>query len=142
MTISVTTRTLGSRTREAAGFDVPPPEDARDDGSMTLRDLIEHVVREQVKLFNARQQAMRFDRVLSEARIDEGRVKGKVDPASKDDPKEADAEEAVGAALQAFEDGMYLVIIDEVEKRSLDEPVYLSPNSRLVFVRLAFLAGA
>lgn len=142
MPLHVTTRTLGSRQREAAGFDVPPPEGARDDGSMSLRDLIEHVVREQVRLFNDRQQERRFDRVLSEAQIDEGRVKGKVDPASKDDPKEADAEEAVGAALQAFEDGMYLVIIDEVEKRSLDEPVYLSPNSRLVFVRLAFLAGA
>lgn len=141
MALHVTTRTLGSRQREAAGFDVPPPEDARDDGSMTLRHLIEHVVREQVGLFNARQQERRFDRVLSEAQIDEGRAKGKVDPASKDDPTEADAEEAVGAALQAFEDGMYLVIIDEVEKRSLDEPVYLSPNSRLVFVRLTFLAG-
>lgn len=142
MPLHVTTRTLGSRRREAVGFDVPPPEGARDDGSMTLRDLIEHVVREQVKLFNDRQQERRFDRVLSAAQIEGGRAKGKVDPASKDDPQEADAEEAVGAALQAFEDGMYLVIIDEVEKRSLDEPVYLSPNSRLVFVRLAFLAGA
>ncbi len=142
MPLHVTTRTLGGRKREAAGFDVPPPEGAHDDGSMTLRHLIEHVVREQVKLFNARQQARRFDRVLSEARMVEGRAKGKVDPSSKEDPKEADAEEAVGVALQAFEDGMYLVILDEVEKRSLDEPVYLSPNSRLVFVRLAFLAGA
>lgn len=142
MPLHVTTRTLGSRRREAAGFDVPPPQDAHDDGSMTLRHLIEHVVREQVKLFNDRQQERRFDRVLTAARIDEDRVKGKVDPASKDNTGQADAEEAIGAALQAFEDGLYLVIIDEVEKRSLDEPVYLSPNSRLVFVRLAFLAGA
>lgn len=141
MPLRVTTRTLASR-RESAGFDVPPPEDARDDGSMTLRDLIAYVVREQVRLFNNRQQERRFDRVLTEAQIEGGRAKGKVDPASKDDPKEADADEAVGAALQAFEDGMYLVIIDEVEKRNLDEPVYLSPNSRLVFVRLTFLAGA
>ena len=141
MALCVTTRTLASR-RECAGFDVPPPEDARDDGSMTLRDLIAYVVREQVKLFNARQQERRFDRVLRGAQIEDGRARGKVDPAAKEDPKEADAREAVGAALQAFEDGLYLVIIDEVEKRSLDEPVYLSPNSRLVFVRLAFLAGA
>ncbi|MGD1915690.1 MAG: hypothetical protein ACFCBV_05840 [Phycisphaerales bacterium] len=141
MAVHVTTRTLGSR-REATGFEVPPPPDAHDDGSMVLRDLIEHVVRQQVRLFNARQADRRFDRVLTEPQIREGREKGKVDPAAKEDPTEANAEEAVGAALQAFEDGMYLVIIDEVEKRSLDEPVYLSSNSRLVFVRLTFLAGA
>lgn len=82
MALRVTTRTLASR-RESAGFDVPPPEDARDDGSMTLRDLIAYVVREQVRLFNNRQQERRFDRVLRETRIEAGRARGKVDPASQ-----------------------------------------------------------
>jgi hypothetical protein len=48
----------------------------------------------------------------------------------------------VATALQAFEDGLYLVIIDEVERRSLDEPVHLAEDSQLVFIRLTFLAGA
>ena len=53
-----------------------------------------------------------------------------------------DAEAAVGAALQGFEDGLYLVIVDGVEQRSLDSQVYLTADSRLVFLRLTFLAGA
>ena len=42
----------------------------------------------------------------------------------------------------AFEDGLYLTIIDGVERRSLDEPVRLTEDSQLVFIRLTFLAGA
>ena len=53
-----------------------------------------------------------------------------------------DAEAAVGAALQGFEDGLDLVIVDGVEQRSLDSQVYLTADSRLVFLRLTFLAGA
>jgi len=48
----------------------------------------------------------------------------------------------VGAALTGFEDGLYLVILDGVEQKELEQPVYLRDDSRLVFLRLAFLAGA
>ena len=123
-------------------FDVPPLPDLHDDGELLLRDLIEHVVRCQVRQFNQRQNRQRFDLVLSAATIEHAAELGKVDPAGKSDRAQADADEAVAAALMAFEDGLFLVIIDEVERRSLEEPVYLSPNSRLVFLRLTFLAGA
>jgi hypothetical protein len=133
---------LGRRKPLLCDFDVPPPDGLRDDGDLLLRDLIEHVVRHQVRSFNERQEAARFDRVLAAAAIERAAEAGKVDPAGRVGRASADAEEAIGAALQAFEDGLYLVIIDDVERRSLDEPVYLSPTSRLVFLRLTFLAGA
>jgi len=140
--ITVSTRTLGRRKPLLGDFDVPPPDSAHDDGDMLLRDLIEHVVRHQVAQFNKRQELKRFDWVLSADSIETAAAKGKVDPAGRPNRKTADADEAVGAALQAFEDGLYLVVIDEVERRSLDEHVYLAPTSRLVFLRLTFLAGA
>lgn len=79
---------------------------------------------------------------MSETAIKKGAEAGKVDPAGRPERETANLEVAVCTALQAFEDGMYLVIIDEVERRNLDEHVYLSPSSRLVFMRLTFLAGA
>ena len=48
----------------------------------------------------------------------------------------------MAAALQGFEDGLYLVVLDGVEQRELDRQVYLTAESRLVFLRLTFLAGA
>jgi hypothetical protein len=140
--LTISTRSIGRRKPVLGDFDVPPPPDLRDDGELLLRDLIEHVVRCQVRQFNQRQNDRRFDRVLSAQSIEQAAKAGKVDPAGRSDRTPADPDEAVGAALQAFEDGLFLVIIDEVERRSLEEPVYLSSNSRLVFLRLTFLAGA
>ena len=42
--------------------------------------------------------------------------------------QEVDDDQAVFAALTAFEDGMYLVVIDEVEHKKLDQQVYLTPD--------------
>jgi hypothetical protein len=44
--------------------------------------------------------------------------------------------------LQAFEDGLYLVAVDGVEQRNLDARIFLAADSRVVFIRLVFLAGA
>lgn len=142
MALSISTRSIGRRKPVLGDFDVPPPPDLRDDGELVLRELIEHVVRHQVGRFNERQVGGRWDRVLTAASIEQAAAVGKVDPAGRPNRELADADEAVGAALRAFEDGLFLVIIDEVERRSLDEPVYLSPSSRMVFLRLTFLAGA
>lgn len=142
MSLTISTRAIGRRKPLLGDFDVPPPDSLHDDGELLLRHLIEHVVGHQVQAFNERQEASRFDRVLSSSAIEQGAAAGKVDPAGKPPRRKAKVDEAVGAALQAFEDGLYLVVIDEVERRSLDEPVYLSPSSCIVFLRLAFLAGA
>ncbi len=142
MALKVSTRTLGGRKPLLDDFSVPPPPAHGGGDDLRLRDVIEHVVRHEVARFRQRQEARRFDRVLSEAHIAEAASRGRVDPASKHLKQEVDPDEAVGNALQAFEDGLYLVIIDEVERRSLDEPVRLAEESRLSFIRLTFLAGA
>jgi hypothetical protein len=50
-------------------------------------------------------------------------------------------EQAIGTALEAFEDSIYLVILDEKEHRDLDAQVYVQAESRITFVRLTLLAG-
>lgn len=145
MALTVRTRSLSKKKRLLDDFSVPPPPslDGKDGGeSLTLRHVIEHVVREEVRRFMARQAERRFDRVLAPAEIDRQATRGKVDPAGRPVQDQVDPERAIGTALQAFEDGLYLVIIDEVERKGLDELVFLTPNSVLTFIRLTFLAGA
>jgi hypothetical protein len=136
------TRGIGRRRPLFEDFSVPPPPSVTGDEPLRLRDLIELVVRHQVVLFQDRQERQRFDRVLSSRQIDAAVEGGKIAPEARQIDQKVDPEEAVRNALQAFEDGLYLVIIDDVEQRDLDAAVYVGADTRLTFVRLTFLAGA
>jgi len=143
MTLTISTRSLGRRKPLLDDFAVPPPPtDGAESDDYRLRHLIEHVVRRQIDAFRKRQNDMCFDRVLTARQIDAGAARGKVDPAAKGRAQTIDEEDAVATAMIAFEDGLYLVLVDGVEHHDLDERVALRPDSRLVFLRLAFLAGA
>jgi hypothetical protein len=140
--ITVTTRALGSRRKLLDDRDVPPPAGLPDDGGrMTLRDFIAHVVAKEVEAFRERQGRRRFVRVLTAKEIHDAAGQGAVRPGESDLDQEVDDEVAVAAALQAFEDGIYLVIVDGEEQRDLDREVHVAPDSRVTFLRLVMLAG-
>ena len=144
--LTVVGKALGRRKLLFDGFSVPPPAERGDGGPLTLRDLIEHIVRQEVAAFETRQEARRLDRVLSAAAIERGEERGKISPEGRDAKHrpgaKVDADDAVATALEAFGDGLYLVVIDDVEYRELDAIVRLDDESRITFVRLTFLAGA
>ena len=79
--------------------------------------------------------------MLSPQEIKEGAEKGKIESGGSILNQPVDEEAAVDAALTAFEDEMYLAVIDGERIRSLDEQVYLKPDSNVTFVRLTLLAG-
>ncbi|MBN2293920.1 MAG: hypothetical protein JXM70_15950 [Pirellulales bacterium] len=141
-TITITTKVLGRRKRILDDWSIPFPPDLDDDGdSLTLRDLITRIVIEQIEAFRQRQERRKFIAVLTEQQIDAAAEKGKVDMGGRDLNQKVDTDEAVAAALQAFEDGLYLVSIDAQEYRDLDAQVFLQPDSRITFIRLVMLAG-
>jgi len=139
-------KALGRKRPLFADWGVPLPprggDDGNGDGSMTLRDLITHVVAFEVGAFKQRHEARRLDRVLLAQDIEVGEAAGRVSPEGRETSGKVDEAEAIGAALQAFEDGMYLVVIDGQEQRDLDAQVFCHEDSRITFVRLVFLAGA
>src|SRR5689334_23116165 len=105
-------RQLGRRSRPLDGWSVPTPPDAdRSEGGdgLTLRELIARVVRSEVAAFRERSDRRRFVRALTEAEIVEGARRGRIDPGGRDSEGMVDPEAAVGAALQGYEDGLYLV---------------------------------
>jgi hypothetical protein len=140
----IETRLAGKKVRALDRWSIPtpPPDDSGGGGGITLRDLIARIVRSEVSAFEKREQARRLIRVLSDTEIADGAARGKVDAGGRAPSGPVDESAAVGAALQGFQDGLYLVILDGVEQRDLDAQVYLQPDSRLVFLRLTFLAGA
>ena len=141
----IETRIAGKKARALDRWSIPTPPgaDAGDGGhGITLRDLITRVVLAEVAALDQREQARRLVRVLSDIEIAEGAARGKIDSGGRAPTGPVDAQAAVGAALQGFEDGLYLVILDGVEQRSLDSLVFPKPTSQLVFLRLTFLAGA
>lgn len=141
----ITGKAIGKRKPLFADWSVPPPDDWNDDGDdgKSLADLIEHIVRLEVRAFQQRQRDRALFRALTASEISEGVERGKVEMGGSEVGIQAvDEDDAVATALQAFQDGMYLVIIDEVEYRDLQQQVFLTDDSHITFIRLTLLSGA
>lgn len=140
---NITIQSLGRKKRNLPHWYIPLfPDLVEDEGeNPTLRKLIERIVRNEVEAFRQRQEERKFHRFLSLEEIGAALIKGKVDMGGRDLEQEVHEEAAVGTAWQAFEDGLYLVFIDEIEKKDLDEEIYLTEDSSIRFIRLTMLAG-
>ena len=95
-----------------------------------------------MSLFRKRQHDRQFLRALTAAEISDAVDRGKVDLGGSEVPiQNVDEEQAIHNAIQAFEDGIYLVVIDEQEQKDLDKQIFLNAESRITFIRLTMLSG-
>jgi len=118
-----------------------PLDNERPGDHLKLRDLITSIVIEEVNAFRLRQEERKLARVMSYRQINQGVIGGKVDPGEHDIQQEVNIDEAIAVALQAFEDGLYFVFIDEVQQTLIDSEVSLKTNSKVMFLRLTALVG-
>jgi hypothetical protein len=140
--IQVDGKSLGQKQRLFTDFSIPVPPELGEEGGLTLRALIAKIVAAQVWQFKERQDQRRFLRVLTEKQIAEAVEQGKIESGESDVGKQkVDVDEAIGVAYEAFEDGLYFVVIDDDQIEKLDQQVYLTPDSRVTFIRLTPLAG-
>src|SRR5262249_9196423 len=123
--LTISGKALGRKKPLFADFSVPFPPDLGDGGATTLRDVITRIVRHEVQAFKQRQEDRKLLHALTARQIEEGADRGKIDMGGRDVKQKVDVEEAIGVALKAFEDRLYLVIIDGHEQRSLDVQVFL-----------------
>lgn len=141
--LKISARAMGKRKPLVPDWQIPwPPEEKGGGETLTLRELITRIVQNEIQAFAKRQEERKLVRILTERDIEAGLEKGRVDSGGRDLHQKVDPDVAVGTALQAFEDGLYLVFLDEEEQRDLDKVVFLRPDSKLTFVRLTMLAGA
>ncbi|MDR2967328.1 MAG: hypothetical protein LBU74_05220 [Methanobacteriaceae archaeon] len=118
------------------------------DSKIKLRDLITEIVKIEVKQFQNRQKNQINENninnilnYLSPEEIEDKAETGKVAIDSIKNKKEVDLDEAISAAILAFEDGIYFVFIDGEKIENIDDLIQVKNESKLMFLRLTMLAG-
>jgi hypothetical protein len=144
LTLTIEAKVLGQRRPVLPAVDVTLTSSREADNVQTLRDLLTAVVTHEVEAFEERQEQRRLTRVLLPEEIERGAKRGKIDMGghtASPGGGTVSAAEAAATALQAFEDRLYLVFVDDQQVQALDAPVALHEGSRLLFVRLVALIG-
>ena len=118
-----------------------PPVNENNGDRLKLRDLITSIVVKEVDAFITRQEERKLARVMSRQEIEQSVERGKVDAGERDLGQKVNTADAISTALQAFEDGLYFVFIDEVQHTNLNSEVFLKANSKVIFLRLTALVG-
>jgi hypothetical protein len=111
------------------------------DGILTLKALIHAVVDAEVTAYNAKGFDAVVTRFLTETEIEDGARQGKVGFGRIYSDKKANLEKAREVALQAFEDGLFRVFVNDRECSDLNETADVSEGDTLTFVRFTFLSG-
>ena len=139
--LTISGKALGKKKPLFADFSIPSPPALGEGGAVRLRDLLSRIVRHEVEAFEERQEDRKFLEALTAREIGEQAARGKIDMGGRDIKQKVDMGEAIAVALEAFEDGLYLVIIDGQDYKTLDAEVSLQSDSKVGFVRLTMLAG-
>lgn len=139
--LTLEARAIGRKQPLVPEWTVPLPPQIEAGDPLTLRDLLTAVVRSEVSAFKTRQSERRLLQVLTPEQIEKGAARGRIHSGGSDLHQQVNEDEAIRVALQAFEDGIYLVLLDGVEQRLLDAPVRVTTECRLLFLRLTLLAG-
>lgn len=134
MLVYVRVKSLRKRRSELLEYRLP-------DGIGTVGELIEAFVKEEVKRFNEKDTDLPLISVLSAEDIEASSKSGKVAFGRLYSEAKADESIAVNAALSAFRDGLFRILMDETELKSLDEAITIREGAVFTFIRLTFLAG-
>lgn len=120
-------------------------------GEVTLREFVSAVVRSEVAAFRERAADRSVLRSLTDGALAEGTLVGKITSGRVQigTDIDADVENAVGideraavdAALLAYTDGLYEVVVDDEPVVSLDHVVQVSTGMSVMFIRLVALSG-
>jgi len=106
-----------------------------------LKQFISLIVTQQVNSFNKKTEQKLLLPYLSSSAIQEQAEHGKVTFGDLYNKEKVVEEEAIQTALQAFEDGIFLVIIDGQRMETLADEINFQEDSEVVFIRLVALAG-
>ncbi len=107
----------------------------------TLKELMAACVTTEVKRYNAKREEIPLVSFLNPQQIEEQAEAGKIAFGDIDNLQQVVEDKALDTAFQAFEDGLFVVFIDGVEIKRLDEGVEIKDRSEVAFIRLTFLVG-
>ena len=131
--MQVVTTVTGSRRRGTVEVDLV--------GTMSLRELVDRLVHAEVAGHEQRRRGRTLAHVLTPDEVADGVARGTVDSGGRRSAPAPAADVAVATALQAFEDGLWLVFVDDRRVEHLEAPVVVTSSTTVRFVRLVALAG-
>jgi hypothetical protein len=102
--------------------------------------LIECLVRENVRAYNAKATDAPLFHYLSRQQMEDGAHTGKIGFGNRVNENDQDEEKAVQNALQCFSDGIYRVLVNEDEALP-GADFRLTDGDTVTFIRLVMLAG-
>ncbi|MCL2326579.1 MAG: hypothetical protein FWC40_08820 [Proteobacteria bacterium] len=111
------------------------------DSVKTACDLIEALVRDNVRAYNARQTDAPFFSVLTQEAMEDGVETGAVRFGDRRNEETQDEEAAVANALCCFEDGLFRLFVGDKEVLAPDGTMHLKDGDTVTFIRLTMLAG-
>ncbi|MBC7645993.1 MAG: hypothetical protein H7095_02615 [Pseudopedobacter sp.] len=91
--------------------------------------------------FNSREQAQQTLGLLTEADLSTLEQTGKATSGLREFKQFVEVERALEVALQAFEDGLYFVFVDDAQIEKLEQTLELREDSQILFLRLTALVG-
>jgi hypothetical protein len=118
---------------EIAAFAVP-------DGISSGEALVESIVRENVRRYNAKETDAPLFRYLSAEEIEEGAHRGKVGFGDRKNENPQDEDAAVQTALGCYADGLFKLLAGE-EEVPPGSALTLKEGDIVTFIRLVLLAG-
>lgn len=137
MILKINLKQIGERKQKIAPIDFtydPIPK--------TVRELIIQTVTSCVNSYNERVRAGEANvRPLMREEINDMANIGKIAFGINYSGREQDVDKAVENALQAFEDGIYRIFLNDKELEKLEAPMNARENDSLTFIRLTMLAG-
>lgn len=107
----------------------------------TLQQLIESCVANEVRRYNEKREEVQLASFLTPKNIQEQLETGKVGFGEIENKMLAIEEKAIENALLAFQDGLYVVFINEEPIEDLLDTISIQENSSIAFIRMTFLTG-
>ncbi len=106
-----------------------------------LKEAISEIVSKNVLEYNEKIPEKAIINFLTNEEIESQADIGKVGFGSIYNENKQSVEKAIEVALQAFEDGIYKVLINEDVIEKLDSPINLKSGDIFTFIRLTLLTG-
>ena len=136
MNIYIKLKSAGKRRPVLENTPYELPEDIT-----SLRQLLETIVRQEAEKYNSRSAENMLVPFLTETEISDRALVGKIGFGRLYSVKKADPEKAVETALQGFEDGLFRIVVNDMEITDIDSPLSINENDVLTCIRLTFLTG-
>lgn len=137
MNVKITMKQLGKKRSKISEVDF-----ALSNKPDTVEGLIKEAVHTCVMAYNLRVRNKEEGKPLTDEQISDMSEIGKIAFGINYGGKEANEEEAVAVAIQAFEDGLVRIFQGEEELTELEQRIELQENDLLTFIRLTMLAGS